>query len=94
MPSPGESTPHWWLIVVFLLFGGRGGYYPTGEHPTLPTRYLFFALLCFRSEMVYDDGGHSTALHWRSVLSYIVREATAIEARAIPSIIDDMEGRV
>ncbi len=40
-----------------------------------------------------DDSVHSTASHWRSALSYIMREATAIEARANPCIIDVRMGR-
>ena len=41
-----------------------------------------------------DEDTHSSAWYWRSVLSYAVREATAIEAHDNSSMTDDKEGRV
>ena len=78
---------------MFFLFGGRGGSYATGEHPTPPTQILFFIHLWFRSERD-DDIVHSSASYWRSVLSYNIREATANDSRAYPPTIDDAEGWV
>ena len=41
-----------------------------------------------------DDAVHSTSSYWRSFLSHIVTEATAIKERVDPSITDHKEGRV
>ena len=40
-PSPSEYPLHWWLIVVSYFLGGGDGSYATGDHPTLPTQFLF-----------------------------------------------------
>ena len=75
------------------LLGGGDGWYDKGERPTIPKDFLILVHLCVRCEMD-DDTINSTASYWRILLSYTVREATAMEERDNPCIFDDKEGRV
>ena len=66
------------------------------RHRTAPcTTYAIFVFrsLLFWSERMDDEDIHSTVCYLRILLSYTVREATAIEEREDQCIFDD-EGRV